>query len=75
MKYFNIIREFKKDFGLTVFNDSKNVSKRVNLRTLMVYCSLLTLYVLSKPFYLVFMANLEKKYRLNKIKEEGKFIM
>ena len=63
MKFFNIFKEFKKDFGIAVYNDTQKSSKKVNLKFAGLYATALTIYILSKPIYITSMGLMEKKLR------------
>ena len=71
----NLFRDFKKDFGLAVYNDIQRTSKTINLKYVGIYGILITIYILSKPIFITYMGNMEKKVRLEKIKAEGKFCL
>ncbi len=69
----NFIKEFNKDLGIVISNKIQN--KDFTSKKGFYWGGFLLSYILLKPWYIYYKGKLERKVRLKKLKDEGKYIL
>lgn len=70
----NFFQKFNEDLKAAVINDAKNALNR-NTKTLLFFGIFLSLYILSKPFYIYYTGYLIRLKKIEDLRKEGKFIL
>lgn len=71
---FQIFKNFDKDLKSAVFYDAANVLKKNNKAAFFTFI-FLSIYILSKPFYLYYTGYLMRLKKIELLKQQGKYIL
>jgi hypothetical protein len=71
----NLIREFTKDLNIVVSKEINKAGSKSEIRTIILFGLFFTTYIISKPFYNYYKGRLERKYKIQKLKKNGEFVL